>query len=265
MGNSTGLTPLHHLLMLFGRVMGSSNRLAPIDQFKRHHRQVSNLLKDHSKHLDAIFEHILRERPKCLRNLRCKLYGMVDSNFIATVLKGFEDVLVRQAANAWELLFEQIALCHPTHRSLTILEMHLHKGLDPNFETLRSGRRLLIRAMVRLSHWKDNLATGRKSGNKSYDAATKTEINGTSDKFVVDKFPNADNEPVEDQGDTEVVGTHHNEVLLWCILTSLIKAGADIYYIDSRDFDYATYWANIWTLWTFADDCDVLSEWEAAL
>lgn len=263
--NSTGVTPLHHLLMLFGRVMGSSNNLSPIDQFKRHHRQVSNLLKDHSKHLAAIFEHILRERPKSFWNLRCKPYGMVDSDFIATVLKGFEDVLIRQAANAWQLLFEQIALCHPTHRSLTILRMYLHKGLDPNFSSFRFASPLLIRAMVRMRLWKDKLATKSKSRNKDYDATTKIGINGTSDKCVVDKFPNTNNEPVQDQGDTVVVGTHHNEVPLWCILTVLIKAGADIYYTMPSDFDCATDWSNIKTIWVFADYLDILSEWDTAL
>ena len=251
--------------MLFGRAMGSSDNSSVVNQFKQHHRQISTLLKDHSGNLVDIFEHILSERPRCFRNLRRKPYGMVDSGFIAAVLKGFEDVLIGQAANAWQLLFEQIALCHPTQRYLTILKMHLHKGLNPNFSSFRYASPLLIRAMVRLRLWKDELATERKCGNKDCDAATRTGINRTSDKCVVDKFPNANNKPVQDQGDIEVVGTHHNEVPLWCILTALIKAGADIYYTMPRDFDCATDWSNIKTLWTYANYLDVLSEWDAAL
>lgn len=51
----------------------------------------------------------------------------------------------------------------------------------------------------------------------------------------------------------------------WCIITSLVTYGADIYHITEEDFDHAVTWKDIRTPLHWSTQFDILPEWAAAL
>jgi hypothetical protein len=81
----------------------------------------------------------------------------------------------------------------------------------------------------------------------------------------ISKEANGIAEEVSQENDVEVNRDGTKTLSLWCIVSTLIEAGADIYYMDSKKFDGPSSWSSIWTLWNWASRYDVLNEWEAAL
>lgn len=130
----------------------------------------------------------------------------------------------------------------PTPNSVALIEGYLDRGLNPNLQFHYKGynRSLLDCALQKL-----RLAMEK---TKLQSVASNREI-GT----------------LSTHGLTE--GTMHNEreVPAWCIVSALIKGGADIYHIDAEDFDDAATWKDLYTPWDWAAMNDVEDEWFAAL
>ncbi|KAF2794643.1 hypothetical protein K505DRAFT_336751 [Melanomma pulvis-pyrius CBS 109.77] len=118
------------------------------------------------------------------------------------------------------------------------MKLCLQKGLDPNFTTQGLTGSLLMCAIVEM---------GRTKGELIPTEDTEAEYCASSGEKIKDMLPETTESP------------------LWAVVKTLVEAGADIFHMNSSDFDIATDWTHIRDLWWYADDGGVLLEWEAAL
>jgi len=140
----------------------------------------------------------------------------------------------------------------PNFTALRMLTRIIQKGLDPNL-TINNNHEpsTPLKYALRHMHQKDfgHLILSFKEDEKSEDS-------GESN--------NERNTDTTDYGELNML-SEDTKVTPWCIVTTLIKANADIYHFDSRNFENASDWWNIRTPWEYAMLYGVQDEWFTAL
>jgi hypothetical protein len=157
--------------------------------------------------------------------------------------------------DAWRWLLQIFghSMFRPSEQSQNFLRSAIRIGLGPN-------RHTEVRIIHEIAH--------EKSIHDTYGTPILTQAicaMGEAKEREISKEANGIAEEVSQENDVEVNRDGTETLPLWCIVSTLIEAGADIYYTDSEDFDGPSSWLSIWTPWDRASQYDVLNEWEAAL
>ena len=136
----------------------------------------------------------------------------------------------------------------PSACSLEFLSEMIQHGLNPN---------LYIRGNPYNIH----------SLNLAVELMSRTD---TSDSSIQDKEHDGKQEKERRNVEASQNGTGRSpvaedQVTPWCIVTALIKGGADIYHMNPWTFDRAQRWGDIWTPWEHASKNKTSYYWFQAL
>jgi hypothetical protein len=153
----------------------------------------------------------------------------------------------------WLLRVPYSTMYRPTDRCRDFLRSAIRIGLGPN----RHAEKRITTKNIHKKYIHDTygipiLTEAIRAMCKAKEREISKEANGIA-------------EEVSQENNIEVNRDGIETLPLWCIVSTLIEAGADIYYMDSEEFDGPSSWSSIWTPCGWASQYDVLSEWEAAL
>lgn len=226
------MTPMHDAVGLVFELFCTPTHRSFAKRFTNNVLESLRILEDQCENINTVYEDLVQ--------YRYRYFFFVPKIPVHILFIGFEHLLSRHAANAWRLLFAilKIPLFRPSQEAAEIMKLCLQKGLDPNFTTQGLTGPLLMCAIVEM---------GRSKGELCPTEVMEAEYCESSGGKKRDMLPETTESP------------------LWAVVKTLVEAGADIYHINSGDFDVATDWTHIRDLWWYADDCGVLLEWEAAL
>jgi hypothetical protein len=157
--------------------------------------------------------------------------------------------------DAWRWLLQRFgrSMFRPSEQSQNFLRSAIRTGLGPN-------RHIGYRTITKTTHNKD-----REHHYSVPLLGTALFMMSQEKKEETYKEANTISEKVSQENDVQVNKDGTLTLPLWCIISTLIEAGADIYYMYSEKFDGPSSWLSICTLWDWASQHDVLNEWEAAL
>jgi hypothetical protein len=153
----------------------------------------------------------------------------------------------------WILRLYYRAVYRPSDRCRDFLRSAIRLGLGPN----RHAEKRIITKNIHKKYIYDT------RGIPILTEAIRAM--GEAKEIEISKEANEIAEEVSQKNDVEVSKDGIEPLPLWCIVSTLIEAGADIYYMDSERFDNPSSWLSIWTPWYWASHYGVEPEWKAAL
>jgi hypothetical protein len=175
-----------------------------------------------------------------------------DSDIVESLTLFFDFLASAHVKDPWRWLFFDCSWSRPSEQSRNFLRSAIRLGLGPN-------RHTEIHITTKSIH-KDSIhdTFGVPILKDAMYAMCKAKKEVSKEAYQV-------SEEVSEENNLGVNRDGIKPLPLWCLVSTLIEAGADIHYMDSEKFDGPSSWVSIRTpsLWAFK--YDVKPEWEAAL